>query len=56
MAKAGVLGSITPTRSPGSTPACSNSVATRGGRGVELGEGELEILATQRDTFGVAVF
>src|SRR5271156_530948 len=29
MAKAGVLGSITPTRSPGSTPACSSSVATR---------------------------
>src|SRR5580693_5250769 len=29
MANAGVLGSITPTRSPGSTPACSSSVATR---------------------------
>src|SRR5271163_2016481 len=29
MANAGVLGSIMPTRSPGSTPACSSSVATR---------------------------
>src|ERR1700727_2175356 len=29
MANAGVLGSITPTRSPASTPACSSSVATR---------------------------
>ena len=29
MANAGVLGNITPTRSPGSIPACSSSVATR---------------------------